>query len=735
MKRADSNIPRSSARLNRPIGGFLFILGFLVCGCQRLNYPNSEELPNTPFDHTTTIGIIVNKHLYPSIRNSIHSYASDLITIEARKVWIDGESFDSTSSPQALRDSLALLHGRVDLDGVVLIGDLPVAWYEIANDLGSSGYASFPIDLYFMDLNGAWLDTAKDGAWGGNAHTGVFDGHSGNMSAEIWVSRIKASTMQGDEKEIVNSYFDRVHNRMIGNDSLPSRGLLFQDCWAGFPGPDFNGDILYPPGAVDTFTNEPNSPHSLDSKENWIAALRKGYEYVQLAEHGSAGGNQFEGVDFFIPDYVDMTNGPGGISNVRFYNLFSCSNARYTQPNIATYYALGHNGLIALGPTKSGGIRCAGYFHAPLANGESFGVAFKKWFNAFGLSSGTNFTGASYEMALIGAGNLKLHPYSIKTIHQIIATKNEGGSLNREGRIAIADGDSTTIIITPENNYQIDLVLVDGDTIFTKSFPAYPPYDQNNRTIPAIESYTFHAVHEDHWIHVRFVQRKEYKVTMTVQGDGFINQCTGLQRFDTSCRAFEGVFYEGDIIDYKVASHFAATYFTFTPFVIFRWSYEMEDLAQIIASISDNGKEISSALGKASYYTSFQLFADHQIAAVFKAVNVFNVKVIVEGNGTYDMYDPLWMLPAFIDSRYFSGDFIWKRDADSIYVRQNENLLFRTTADTGYTLTSILIDSIPLSAGDILLRQTFSSKESCYFPLQNITASHTILLSFGRNCP
>ena len=47
-----------------------------------------------------------------------------------------------------------------DIKGIFLVGDLPVPYYEMANDFSEPGdYVKFPSDLYFMDLDGIWLPT------------------------------------------------------------------------------------------------------------------------------------------------------------------------------------------------------------------------------------------------------------------------------------------------------------------------------------------------------------------------------------------------------------------------------------------------------------------------------------------------------------------------------------------------------------------------------------------------
>jgi hypothetical protein len=94
------------------------------------------------------VGIIVNRDLYPSVQTAIQSYINDLSTTDGTPVWLNAGSFISTSSKAALRDSLAKHFRDDELEGAVLIGDLPIAEYEIENDYNTYGYARFPLDLY-----------------------------------------------------------------------------------------------------------------------------------------------------------------------------------------------------------------------------------------------------------------------------------------------------------------------------------------------------------------------------------------------------------------------------------------------------------------------------------------------------------------------------------------------------------------------------------------------------------
>ena len=52
------------------------------------------------------VGIIINKNLYPFIKEALHTYITDVNTIEKKKVWVNSTSFDETNTIYELRNTL-----------------------------------------------------------------------------------------------------------------------------------------------------------------------------------------------------------------------------------------------------------------------------------------------------------------------------------------------------------------------------------------------------------------------------------------------------------------------------------------------------------------------------------------------------------------------------------------------------------------------------------------------------
>jgi|GEM_PF-3063350 len=387
------------------------------------------------------IGIIVNKSLYPFIQSSINQYIADLNIHENKTVWLNGTTFDETRPIKQLKDSLVKHYNLDNLEGALFIGNLPIAEYEIRD----TEYDRFPMDLYYMDLNGNWLDTATI-AWSTNAASGVFDGHSGDTYAEIWVSRIIAGNLGrlGNEIDIVNSYLFRLHNRMSGIDelSIPRYLLCANDTeWRSSPSWT-NAEVLgYHPDSVDTYLQS----NKEDTRDNWKDGLVRGYESAMIVEH--SGPTSHGLMDGYDNDFYLL----GKTTNTRFYNLYACSNARYTIPEfLGGLYAFGHNGLISVGSTKSGAMMGFEHYYEPLSKDSSFGESYKSWFNAYVLNNpdpGDIYW--HYGMTLLGAGTLHMYQKKFATSKLAVYLKSDlspnASSIESEFRIVNRSSDAVNM--------------------------------------------------------------------------------------------------------------------------------------------------------------------------------------------------------------------------------------------------------------------------------------------------
>ncbi len=308
------------------------------------------------------VAVMVNSDLYGRIQTSIDQYVNDLVldgyTVEV-DLWSGGDYQD-------LRDSLKDKWEQSGLVGAVLLGNLPVAWCE----LNVWDPEEFPIDYYFMELDGTWSDSDGDGLL-----EGVSAG-SGDLGPEIWVGRLAPSSLVwGNEAQLLENYFTKNHNYRTGNLSLPHRALSFvDDDWDYFE----DCDLSYAYGDVTVITDF-NQTIATTYKQK----LLENYEWIQLCAHSSSWAHTF---------LINNSHwGGGSVYNYEihalqphalFYNLFACSNTRFMETNnLGNWYIFVDDyGLAVVGSAKKGSMLDFASFYSPLGQGKCIGQAYKEWF-------------------------------------------------------------------------------------------------------------------------------------------------------------------------------------------------------------------------------------------------------------------------------------------------------------------------------------------------------------------
>ncbi len=307
--------------------------------------------------------IIVNSTLRPQIQTSLDQYVIDL-TEEGYEV----ETYETSGgTPEDIR---AFLQGRyaLGLVGCVLVGDLPVPWYEADCWDDPVEHEQFPCDLFYMDLDGLFIDADTDG---------LYDWHEGNVAPEIWVGRLTASPLTlggGTEASLIQNYFTKNHDYRAGTAVLNSRALVYIDddwataSWGTDVGLAYADRIL----VNDVWTTWA-SDYKVRLVQNW--------ESILVCGHSSPFTQYFTNPN---DQWSTITN-----SEVRtlhpvahFYNLFACSHARYVEGNYSAgwYTFNATNGLVSIGSTKTGSMLDFQYFYAPFGSGATIGEALRQWF-------------------------------------------------------------------------------------------------------------------------------------------------------------------------------------------------------------------------------------------------------------------------------------------------------------------------------------------------------------------
>jgi hypothetical protein len=345
------------------------------------------------------VAIITENVLAPYLEDEIDQLCQSLTT-EGYTVF---EYELRGGTPETLRTFLADIRDQNSIEGVLFIGNLPVAWFEV-HDFGGS-LTQFPIDLYYMDLDGIWLDTIGTG-------NGRYDGHIGNTKPEIYVGRLLPTGI-GIDTVVLKRYFEKNYAFREGIMNLPARALVFVDDDWEYWGPWWAGDVslLYPdtmnywdPETTRAIVYRPK----LDTAQAWVSVFA----------HSWPGGHAFAyhvGNDT-LHDYYYSNEYTNQNPPTNFYNFFACSFCLYTENGYGGGRAIFNesHGIGAIGSTKSGSMLDFGYFYRPLSQGENLGEAFKYWFECIYDSVGMNFDRLCwhYGMTLLGDPFLKPTGYN-----------------------------------------------------------------------------------------------------------------------------------------------------------------------------------------------------------------------------------------------------------------------------------------------------------------------------------
>ena len=389
--------------------------------------------------------VIVNDSLYYQVEESILQYCADLTA--------DGYGYSvytaSGGTPADIKEIL-ISEWNNDAVGALLVGDLPVPWFELYEDFDNDGepdnpfMVSFPCDLYYMDLDGIWDDEDSDG---------IFDVHEGNWEPDIWAGTLKASTIYGFEESLTNHYFEKNHAYRIGELVLPDRALAYiDDDWAG-GAPDW-ADAVEQAWANTELVNEIN----ITTADNLVERWDDDYTHILLASHSSPLLHSLKENNGTSWDEVYWNQIANGDPHFLFYNLFACSNARYIEDNNmgSNYIFTNTYGINAIGSTKTGSMLYFDEYYEPLGAGVTVGEALRVWFTAHGNQPGSEMWARSwfYGMTNLGDPSLRTSTGIHLTSYEII---DDGtGSTFGDGDGIADNGEWIEFILNLTNSGPVD---------------------------------------------------------------------------------------------------------------------------------------------------------------------------------------------------------------------------------------------------------------------------------------
>jgi hypothetical protein len=290
------------------------------------------------------------------------------------------------------------------LEGAVLVGNLPAPWSGLS-ETDEKGLDAFPSDYFYMDLDGDWEDN-----WIGDplqaipGSDGIYDTFYGSLDPEIYVGRIKVDnlTAVGDPTEILNDYLERIHEWRLNGDPEPLNALCYvDDDWIPWA-PGYRGSMMYLYPNTELVSNAA-ATNGTDYLENRLPG-----NYVWISPFVHSNSNSHYWSPGPTTDWHELVP---ALPQAHFYNLFACSNARFTNIHSmgAVYAYCTASSLASVGSTKSGAMLQFTPFYSPLGTGSSLGEAYRDWWDYIaigGLSPGE----LSWHLGMVVLGDPTLVP-------------------------------------------------------------------------------------------------------------------------------------------------------------------------------------------------------------------------------------------------------------------------------------------------------------------------------------
>lgn len=321
------------------------------------------------------IMVICDNETYNDLSNKIIRYAKDIHNVYGCAVLVYSLTGGTIHDiKQLIKEDFA--PDAPYLSGVVLVGDLPCAYYHTPEyNFGSNHWEKedFPCDYYLMDLDGEWTPT----------NDSTFKDHKGNKEPEIFVGRIGAIEHKYRPNRIayLRNYFNKNHDYWIGKQSVKKmRGLSFTfNDWDMNPTFKYGIQKLYGKDYTDNMKDEQFT------KENYINVITDDtYEFIQFACHS-----------YYLSHVIDETTDPWieiktselkplNIQTLG-YNLFCCSACRWDQKVgmcLGETYLYSDNSktLSLVGSAKTGGmLEGKSTFYKYLGQGDCIGSAYRIW--------------------------------------------------------------------------------------------------------------------------------------------------------------------------------------------------------------------------------------------------------------------------------------------------------------------------------------------------------------------
>ncbi|MFX1563112.1 MAG: C25 family cysteine peptidase [Promethearchaeota archaeon] len=304
--------------------------------------------------------VLVEDSLYNDI---IRELCCWVIEVGYQGFTVEIVTISAASEPSEIRQLLQQYYAE-GMVGCLLVGNLSAPLFKMPSD---GSYEIFPIDLYFMDLDGVFYDLDVDG---------ILDWHEGAKEPDIFLGRLYPSSLTGfgDSVSLLKKYFARNSLYRRGQLRLPQRVLTFvDDDWTGLAATwHFQSTQVYSDGKL---VNDPSET----TASAYLDELDEGYEFVLVGAHSNPLRHAFRVAGHWT--YVESQDIFDKKPDVLFANLFACSPADYRYTNhLAGAYLFADSGPLALiASSKTGSMYDFLEFYSELAQGNGLGISLTSW--------------------------------------------------------------------------------------------------------------------------------------------------------------------------------------------------------------------------------------------------------------------------------------------------------------------------------------------------------------------